>query len=157
MKQLLKKIVTSLSKKSVLFRKIVRKLLYIYRYLIFKIRTIGVKVENRTIIFSTFNGKSYSCSPKAIYEYMLNDEKYKDYNFIWAFKEPKNYKYVKNNKNTTVVKTGSKQFSKAIAKSKYWVFNYKIADQLYPKKEQVFLQCWHGTPLKRLRLRFNTF
>ena len=30
------------------------------------------------------------------------------------------------------------------------VFNYKIADYLKPKKEQVFLQCWHGTPLKRL-------
>ncbi len=150
MKQLLKKIVTSLSKKSVLLRKIIRKLLYIYRYLIFKIRTIGIKVENKTIIFSTFNGKSYSCSPKAIYEYMLNDNKYKDYNFIWAFRNPENYKYVKNNKNTEVVKTGSKEFSKAIAKSKYWVFNYKIADQLYPKKNQVFLQCWHGTPLKRL-------
>lgn len=150
MKQLLKKIVTSLSKKSVLLRKIIRKLLYIYRYLIFKIRTIGIKVENKTIIFSTFNGKSYSCSPKAIYEYMLNDDKYKDYNFIWAFREPENYKDVKNNKNTEVVKIGSKEFSKAIAKAKYWVFNYKIADQLYPKKNQVFLQCWHGTPLKRL-------
>ena len=150
MKNQLKKVITNLSKKNVLFRKVLRKLLYIYRYLIFKIRTAGIKVENKTIIFSTFNGKSYSCSPKAIYEYMLNEEKYKDYNFIWAFNEPENYKNVKNNKNTIVVKTGSKQFSKALAKSKYWIFNYKIADQLYPKKEQVFLQCWHGTPLKRL-------
>lgn len=150
MKQKLKKIITSLSKKSLIIRKLTRKILYIYRYLIFKLRTVGIKVENRTIIFSTFNGKSYSCSPKAIYEYMLNNEKYKDYNFIWAFKNPENYNNVKNSKNTIVVKTGSKEFSKALAKAKYWVFNYKVADELSPKRDQVFLQCWHGTPLKRL-------
>ena len=34
--------------------------------------------------------------------------------------------------------------------AKYWIFNFKIADYIKPKKEQVFLQCWHGTPLKRL-------
>lgn len=150
MKQKLKKIITSLSKKSLIIRKLTRKIIHIYRYLIFKLRTVGIKVENKTIIFSTFNGKSYSCSPKAIYEYMLNDEKYKDYNFIWAFKNPENYNNVKNNKNTTIVKTGSKEFSKALARAKYWVFNYKVADELSPKKNQVFLQCWHGTPLKRL-------
>ena len=150
MKQHLKKIITNLSKKSVLIRKIIRKLLYIYRYIMFKIRTIGIKVENKTVIFSTFNGKSYSCSPKAIYEYMLNNDKYKDYNFIWAFRDTEKYKQIGENKNTIIVKSGSKQFSKALARAKYWVFNYKIGDQLYPKKNQIFLQCWHGTPLKRL-------
>ena len=150
MKRKIKKIITNISKENVIFRKIVRKLMYIYKYLIFKIRTIGVKTENKTIIFSTFNGKSYSCSPKAIYKYMLKDEKYKDYNFIWAFKDIEKYKELKENKNTTIVKIGSKEYAKALARAKYWVFNYKIADYLYPKKDQVFLQCWHGTPLKRL-------
>ena len=37
-----------------------------------------------------------------------------------------------------------------MAKAKYWVFNYKIPEHIFPKKEQVFVQCWHGTPLKRL-------
>lgn len=150
MKQKLKEIITNLSKKSVLFRKIIRKLMYISRLFIFKIRTIGIKVENKTIIFSCFNGKSYSCSPKAIYEYMINDEKYRDYKFIWAFKDVQKYDYLQQNKNTKIVKAGSKAYLKALARAKYWIFNYKIADYLYPKKNQVFLQCWHGTPLKRL-------
>ena len=46
--------------------------------------------------------------------------------------------------------TGTKQFRKYIAKAKYWIFNFKIDDTIKPKKNQVFLQCWHGTPLKRL-------
>ena len=37
-----------------------------------------------------------------------------------------------------------------MAKAKYWIFNYKIPDYIYPKKDQIFVQCWHGTPLKRL-------
>ncbi len=150
MKEQLKKVVTSLSKKNILFRKLVRKMLYVYRYIVHRIRIIGIKVENNTLVFSTFNGKSYSCSPKAIYEYMINQEKYKDYNFIWAFRDTEKYKELLKNRNTRIVKTGSKEFSKALAKSKYWIFNYKIGDQLSPKKNQVFLQCWHGTPLKRL-------
>ena len=150
MKQQLKKFITSISKNNILFRKIVRKMLYVYRYITFKIRTIGLKVEDNTIIFSTFNGKSYSCSPKAIYEYMLKEEKYKDYNFIWAFRDTEKYKELEKNRNTKIVKTGSKEYSRGLAKAKYWIFNYKIGEYLYPKKNQVFLQCWHGTPLKRL-------
>lgn len=150
MKEKLKKIATNLSKSNVLLRKIIRKTFKIYRFIVFKIRTIGIKVENKTIIFSTFNGKSYSCSPKAIYEYMLNEEKYKEYNFIWAFRDIEKYKELEKNRNTKIVKTGSKEYSKGLAKAKYWIFNYKIGDYLYPKKDQVFLQCWHGTPLKRL-------
>ncbi len=150
MKDQLRRVITNISKKNVLLRKIVRKSLYIYRYIIHRIRIIGIKVENNTLVFSTFNGKSYSCSPKAIYEYMINQEEYKDYNFIWAFRDTEKYKELLKNRNTTIVKTGSKEFSKAIAKSKYWIFNYKIGDQLSPKKNQIFLQCWHGTPLKRL-------
>ena len=150
MKQQLKKFITNISKNNILFRKIIRKMLYVYRYITFKIRTIGLKVEDNTIIFSTFNGKSYSCSPKAIYEYMLKEKKYKDYNFIWAFRDTEKYKELEKNRNTKIVKTGSKEYSRGLAEAKYWIFNYKIGEYLYPKKNQVFLQCWHGTPLKRL-------
>lgn len=29
-------------------------------------------------------------------------------------------------------------------------FNYRVEDHLYPKKDQIYVQCWHGTPLKKL-------
>ena len=35
-------------------------------------------------------------------------------------------------------------------KAKYWIFNYRVADHQYPKKNQIYVQCWHGTPLKKL-------
>ena len=105
----LKKIVMSIAKKNLLCRKIIRGSLYIYRYVRYKIRGIGVKVDDKTILFSTFNGKSYADSSKAIYLYMQKEEKFKDYNFIWVFKNPENYKFLEQNINTKVVKKVTKE------------------------------------------------
>ena len=150
MKKKIKKILTELSKKSLILRKIIRKSLYCFRFIQYKIMGIGKKVDDRLIIFACYGGKSYVCSPKAIYEYMLSNEEYSDYKFVWAFKEIEQHKELENNKNTILVKIGSKKYKNYMLQAKYWVFNYKIAEYLYPRKNQVFLQCWHGTPLKRL-------
>lgn len=140
----------NITKKNVLLRKFVRKLLYIKRWLSFKIGTLGIKTDNRIAMFFAFKGKSYACSPRAIYEYMLSDKKYQDFKFIWAFTEPEKYQELENNKNTKVIKYGGKEYQKALAKSKYWIFNYRVQDHIYPKKDQIYIQCWHGTPLKKL-------
>ena len=150
MKKELKKNITQIAKKNLMFRNIIRKMIYIYRLMMFKIRTIGIKVDEKVIIFGCFGGKSYTCSPKAIYEYMQTKPQFKDYKYIWAFREPEKYKYLEERPNTIVVRQGKKQYQKYLAKAKYWIFNYKIPEHIYPKKNQVFVQCWHGTPLKRL-------
>lgn len=146
----IKKYIYEISKKNVFLRNIFRKILNAVRKIKYKFLTLGIKVDDKTIIFSAFNGKSYACSPKALYEYMLNNPKYEDYQFIWAFSDIIEHNELKQNKNTLVVKKGTKEYFKYLAKAKYWIFNYKISDYLYPKKNQVFVQCWHGTPLKRL-------
>lgn len=149
-KKKLKKGITDVSKKNSFIRNIVRKLFYIKRLIVFKIRTIGVDVEENKVIFGCFNGRSYCDSPKAIYNSMLKDPKYKDYKFVWVFKHPSHYKELESNINTTVICSHGKRFEKELASAKYWFFNYKIPEHLYPSNEQVFTQCWHGTPLKRL-------
>lgn len=148
----LKVLAMNISKKNKIFRKIARKSMYILKRTKYVITGINKKIDDKTIVFSCFNGKSYTCSPKAIYEYMLSDEKYKDYKFIWFFSPEKvnNYSFLQNNRNTKVVSKKSKDYIKYLQTSKYWFFNFKIADFIKPKKNQVFTQCWHGTPLKRL-------
>ena len=126
--------------------------MYVLKRTKYVLTGINKKIDDKTIVFSCFNGKSYTCSPKAIYEYMLSDEKYKDYKYIWFFSPEKinDYKFLEKNRNTKVISKNSKAYIKYLQISKYWFFNYKIADFIKPKKEQVFTQCWHGTPLKRL-------
>ncbi len=139
------------AKENVFYRGIIRGSFDFYRKVRYKVETIGKRVDEKTIIFSSFNGNSYSDSPKAIYEYMINDEKFKDYTFVWAFKNVKKHmKILEKNQNTIIVKRGAKQYRKYVSIAKYWIFNFKIDDYLKPKKNQIFIQCWHGTPLKRL-------
>ena len=140
----------NLAKKNLIFRNLFRKIIYITKSLKYKMESIFFKVDDKVVFFSCFDGKSYTCSPKAIYEYMIKNEKYSNYNFIWAFKDPDKYSFLRDNKNTILVKTKSNAYNKYLHISKYWILNYKISDYITPKKEQVFVQCWHGTPLKRL-------
>ena len=149
-KDSLRRTAVDISKKHIFIRKILRKILNIKNYIFFKINTLGLEVNNDTVIFGCFNGKSYCDSPKAIYKYMLTDDRFKEFNFIWVFKDPDKHKYLEKSKNTKVIYSKGRQYYKAMAKAKYWIFNYKIPDYIYPKKNQIFVQCWHGTPLKRL-------
>ena len=148
----LKVIAMNISKKNKIFRKIARKTMFIIKRTKYNINGLNKKTDPKIVLFSCFNGKSYTCSPKAIYEYMLSDDKYKDYQFIWIFKpeEVKKYDFLNKNRNTKVVSKKSKDYEKYLHIGKYWFFNFKIADYIMPKKDQVFTQCWHGTPLKRL-------
>lgn len=142
--------IMNLLKKVTWLRKLVRKVLHGKRTIGFKIRTLGIQTQENLVLFFAFKGKSYGCSPKAIYEYMIKQEKYQNYQFLWAFKEPEKYRFLEENRNTKVIAYGGKQYQKALARAKYWFFNYRLEDHLYPKKDQVYVQCWHGTPLKKL-------
>ena len=147
---MIKKILVDISKKNKFIRKILRTIINIKNKIYFKLNTIGINTDEKTVIFGCFNGRSYCDSPKAIYKYMLTDRRFEKFNYIWVFKEPNKHKYLEENKNTKVISVKGKKYVQAMAKAKYWIFNYKIPDYIYPKKDQIFVQCWHGTPLKRL-------
>ena len=137
-------------KKHIFLRKVARKLSFNKNKIKYDWIAKRNNVQDNTIIFGCFNGRSYCDSPKALYNYMLNEEKFNNYNFIWAFTEPEEHKFLERNKNTKVINIKSKDFYMSLAKAKYWIFNYKIQDYIFPKENQIFVQCWHGTPLKRL-------
>ena len=110
----------------------------------------SIEIDEKLIIFSAFAGSSYTCSPKAIYEYIVKDPKYKNYKFVWAFKNPEEKAKYFSDERTTLVNYNSKEFFEKLSQAKYWVFNFKTPEYFIKKQEQIFIQCWHGTPLKRL-------
>ncbi|MBN4910794.1 bifunctional glycosyltransferase family 2 protein/CDP-glycerol:glycerophosphate glycerophosphotransferase [Staphylococcus sp. EG-SA-13] len=102
-------------------------------------------VDSNTIVFESFGGKNYSDSPKYIYEYMQKN--YPKLNYIWVFNNPD-----KNviTGNAEKVKKGSKEYYDAYSKAKFWVSNARLPLYLNKKENQIYIQTWHGTPLKRL-------
>lgn len=137
-------------KKHVFIRKIARKVNFFFKKIKYDVITKKQKVNDKLIVFASFNGRSYCDSPKAIYNYLINSNEFNDYNFVWAFKNVEEHKFLEKNKNTKVINIKSNEFLKIMGQAKYWIFNFKIQDYIFPKNNQVFVQCWHGTPLKRL-------
>lgn len=108
-------------------------------------------LDEKLIVFEAFSGRQFSDSPKAIYLELLQDERFKDYRFIWSFKsgveaDP----FPLNNERTLCVTRGSKEYFQALSRAKIIILNTRLPEYVYPKEEQIFIQCWHGTPLKKL-------
>ena len=107
-----------------------------------------VKVDPKLVIFIAFHGRGYSDNPRAIYEAMRQDPRFEGYRFIWFIKNHKQ-------KQITIPGAGVKEYFSFsyfyyMFKAKYWIINCKMPTYIAKKEEQVYLQTWHGTPLKRL-------
>lgn len=152
----LKKKVSEYSKRHPMFRKIWKMTLYGKRKIAYWNRNHRVIPDEKTILFQSFNGKTYGCSPKAIYEYMIKREEFADWKFIWVFVDDEKHKFLEQNPNTTVIKQKKLEYERALASAKYWITNYRVPNHVWPKKDQVYVQCWHGTPLKRLGYDLQT-
>ncbi|WP_310605135.1 bifunctional glycosyltransferase family 2 protein/CDP-glycerol:glycerophosphate glycerophosphotransferase [Anaerosporobacter sp.] len=101
-------------------------------------------IEN-LVLCESFFGKSYSDSPKYIYEYLAKTYPGK-YKFIWVI----------GNKKTEIpyphkkVKRFSIRYAYYMARCKYFVFNVRQPRWMRKREGSIFLETWHGTPLKRL-------
>lgn len=109
-------------------------------------------VNKKLIFFEAYKGRSYACSPKAIYLEMLKDEAFKDCRFVWVFDNPERQQELAGMPRTTVTHKLSPAHIEAAVTAGLIVTNSRLVRAFTYRKEQFILQTWHGTPLKRLGL-----
>jgi CDP-glycerol glycerophosphotransferase len=108
------------------------------------------RTDRKLMIFMSFLGRGFSDTPKAVYEYMKSREEYGDFRFVWAFRDPDAHRSLEDDDRTTVVEWRSVAFLNAMSRAGYWISNNRVPVHIWPRNDQVYVQCWHGTPLKRL-------
>ncbi|MCR5324648.1 MAG: bifunctional glycosyltransferase family 2 protein/CDP-glycerol:glycerophosphate glycerophosphotransferase [Lachnospiraceae bacterium] len=124
-------------KKMLRGKNVLNKFLYRRKYL-------KMPISENTIVFESFLGKNYSDSPKYIYEYLAKN--YPDkFNYVWVLDNDTKLPY-----GGTKVKRFSRRYMKYMATAKYFVFNMRQPTWYKKRKGMVFLETWHGTPLKKL-------
>lgn len=102
-----------------------------------------VPMDEKMVIFSGHTRK-YNDSPKAIYEYMLKQERFKDYNLVWALEDVN----AEIPGNPIIVKADTKEYFKMTLRAKYWITCVNIERGLkYKKKDCIYLNTWHGVSL----------
>ena len=134
------------------------------------------RTNKKMVVFCSFEGRSYSDSPRALFEYMVRCGAFTDYTLIWGFcGDLKKYRRILSERvrfltanlpqaaagagesgaghrvpRICLVRYDSADWRKCLSASGCWILNYKVKDYLKPRADQVFVQTWHGTPLKRL-------
>lgn len=122
----------------------------------YKFHRIFYITQDKMVFFESYHGKRCGDSVKAIYEAMADNDDFRDYTFVWAFTNPKEHEELLENPHTILVKKGSRDYFRYAAASRFWVNNVSVPDFLVPGKHQIYIETWHGTPLKRLGCDIET-
>lgn len=115
-------------------------MIYVLRFLMRLISIFPIK-KNR-IIINSYRGEQYSCNPKYISQGLqkLYPEKYE---IIWAFKNPENYYFLKEN-GIKLVKFASIRRFFYEATAKVSINNIGSYSWIPVRKGQEHINTWHG-------------
>lgn len=105
-------------------------------------------------VYVSFDGRSYSDNPRAIYEERLRRGHEEEH--IWvvrdgAFVPPGSRELgLGDGIAPTVVREGSREHYEALARSRHIVSNGLLPAWYRTRDDQVCVQTWHGTPVKHI-------
>lgn len=103
-------------------------------------------LDSGTIVFEAGQSRQFGDSPRAIFEELVarGDSRKK----VWIYKGRLSVK----DEHTVVVRRHSPAFFWYLATAKYWVNNHNFPHYIHRRKGGVYIQTWHGTPLKKMFL-----
>jgi CDP-glycerol glycerophosphotransferase len=103
-------------------------------------------VKKNLIIFESFLGKQYSDNPRAIYEYLK--ENHPEYQLLWSVEKGNKQNFL--DAGVPFVNRMSIKWLFIMPRANYWVINSRMPYWIRKPNHTIYLQTWHGTPLKKL-------
>lgn len=125
------------------FGRVIRSRTALKKYLYRKI-FVKMKMKENMVVFESFLGRNYSDSPKYIFEFLSINNPGK-YRCIWILNRKEKLPYPAKR-----VRRFSLSYFYYMARSRYFVFNGRQHKYFIKREGSVFLETWHGTPLKKL-------
>jgi CDP-glycerol glycerophosphotransferase len=98
------------------------------------------------VVYASFGGRQYSDSPRAIHEELVRRNAPLEH--LWAVRDG----MCNVPSSAEVLREGSKAYHEALAQARFVVTNHYFPDWFRRRPDQMCVQTWHGTPLKRLGL-----
>ncbi|MFF2589741.1 CDP-glycerol glycerophosphotransferase family protein [Peribacillus butanolivorans] len=113
-----------------------------------------LNVQKNTILYESRDGNSITDSPYAMFKYMIENQDFKDFIHIWSIQNFSALSGViskyKDMPNVKFVQRNSKEYLKYLATSEYLINNSTFQSFFIPKINQIYINTWHGTPLKNM-------
>ncbi len=113
-------------------------------------------VDKQVVLYEVRDGQSITDSPLAIFRYLATHETYRDLKHVWVVTDTssQNLKRMVANIPTALqqkiiwVKRNTTDYAKWLLAAKYLITNSTFQSFWHKKPDQVYINTWHGTPLK---------
>lgn len=111
-------------------------------------------IENH-ILLESQQGKEYGGNIYYLIKELVSKSEYQDYKIFLSvieskIEEAQEFYKMRNIENVVFIKTNTSKYFKTIASAKYLINDNTFLPFFIKKEEQIYLNTWHGTPLKTL-------
>lgn len=111
-------------------------------------------IQPNVILYESFFGRGMLCNPYALFLQLLSDSQYRHFTHIWALDNLDNHSILidsyRNNKNVHFIQYQGKDYLKYLCSAKYLINNVTFPSFFTKKPGQIYINTWHGIPLKAL-------
>jgi CDP-glycerol glycerophosphotransferase (TagB/SpsB family) len=114
----------------------------------------GLSINPKDILFESKHGEDVAGNIFAMLRELMQDQ-YKEYRVLLAMEKDymEQYRQLLENygiERVTMIDIRSKAYARALASAKYLVTDTSFPTYFIKKKGQIYLNTWHGTPLKAM-------
>lgn len=117
-------------------------------------RFAQLPVDPDLVLYESFGGNGMLCNPEAIFRALLADPEQQHLKHVWVLADPAAYASTvaqfAGNRRVRFVRRGSLAYRRALATAGLLVNNATFPPSWGKRPGQVYVNTWHGTPLKTM-------
>ncbi len=110
-------------------------------------------LRRRTVLYESFAGNGALCNPEALFRALLTTPDMADLRHVWVLKHPHRSGIrteFAGHPRVRFVRYKSVGYFRALATSGFLINNATFPPEFGKRTGQIYLNTWHGTPLKRM-------
>jgi CDP-glycerol glycerophosphotransferase (TagB/SpsB family)/glycosyltransferase involved in cell wall biosynthesis len=111
-------------------------------------------IDENSVLYESFSGNGMLCNPEAIFRALLDAPDMDHLRHVWVLSDLGQFASTvaefADNPRVKFVRKESPAYYSALATSKYLINNATFPPQFGKREGQVYVNTWHGTPLKAM-------
>jgi CDP-glycerol glycerophosphotransferase (TagB/SpsB family)/glycosyltransferase involved in cell wall biosynthesis len=109
---------------------------------------LRMPVRPNTVLYESFAGNGQLCNPEALFREVVRSSDLGHLRHIWVIN--RQARRPEKTPGVRIVRYRSLAYFRALATSGYLINNATFPPEFVKRPQQVYLNTWHGTPLKRM-------
>lgn len=117
---------------------------------------LRMPIRSHTVLYQAYAGRDITCHPEAIFQHLRRSPDLAHLKHVWVLADEDRVEAAQRQfadvTNLEFVVYGGPAYQRTLATAKYLVNNVTFPRQFVKRRGQVYVNTWHGTPLKAMGL-----